>query len=84
MARTGRRVTLQTCEIPQRRMTTKTTAAKNSAAAKAASEPLYGRNEGLVLHVLRREGENEDEDAADCGVGPEEPSGRPSRRMRLR
>ena len=38
-------------------------------------EPLGGGEEGLVLHVLGREHEDEDEDGADGGVGPDEPLG---------
>ena len=41
----------------------------------AISEPLHGGHEGLVLHVLGGEDENEDQDGADGSVGPEQPVG---------
>src|SRR5271170_6176797 len=43
--------------------------------SKGGGEPLRGGDEGLVLHVLGCEGENEDEECAHGGVAPEEPVG---------
>ena len=43
---------------------------------KGGGEPLHGGDEGLVLHVLGGEGEDEDKDCAHGGVGPEEPVGK--------
>ena len=43
---------------------------KEECADKGSGEPLHGGDEGLVLHVLGGEGEDEDEECAHGGVGP--------------
>ncbi len=59
--------------MPQRRTMQEDRDAKCDGGDSRNRQPLCRGHECLVLHVLRGQGENEDEDGADRGVGPEQP-----------